>query len=102
MLARQPCSPANAMPGRLFSLGFVLGLCLVASAGVFAGQEPLILPAEVVADVEPVARVFEFAILGNEQIKRPLIGPAPEYIAKPQSNGADFLVEDQQVGIRIG
>ena len=54
-----------------------------------------------VADAEPAARAFDLVILGNEQIKRPLIGPAPEYVAKPQSGSANFLVRGQQVGIRI-
>src|ERR1039458_8495649 len=100
-LTRQHSPPVSAVSGRSFSLGPVLGLCLVAGAGVFAGQERLILPAEVVADTEPGARAFDLVILGNEQLTRPLIGPAPEYIAKPQGNSADFLVKNQQVGIRI-
>ena len=82
-------------------MGPVLGLCLVAGVSIVTGQERLILPAEVVADAEPSARAFDLVILGNEQIKRPLIGPAPEYVAKPQGNTADFLVKNQQVGIRI-
>ena len=100
-LTRQHSRPASALPGRSLSLGSVLGLCLAAGAGVFAGQERLILPAEVVADAEPGARAFDLVILGNEQIKRPLIGAAPEYIAKPQGGSADFVVKNQQVGIRI-
>ena len=101
MPTRQHFSPASARPGRPFSFGPVLALCLVASASVFAGQERLILPAEVVADAEPGVRAFDLVILGNEQIKRPLIGPAPEFVAKPQGNSADFVVKNQQVGIRI-
>jgi hypothetical protein len=100
-LTRQHSRPASALPGRSLSLGSVLGLCLAAGAGVFAGQERLILPAEVVADAESGARAFDLVILGNEQIKRPLIGAAPEYIAKPQGGSADFVVKNQQVGIRI-
>src|ERR1017187_8807209 len=82
--SRRHSSPASAIPGRSFSLGLVLGVWLVASAGAFAGQERLILPAEVVADAEPAARAFDLVVLGNQQIKRPLIGPVPEFIAKPQ------------------
>ena len=68
---------------------------------MFAAQERLILPVEVVTNAEPASRPFDLVILGNEQIKRPLIGGAPEYIAKPQGGSADFLVTVQQVGIRI-
>ena len=58
------------------SLGFALVLCLGAGTGVSATQEPLILPTEVVTNAEPVARPFDLVILGNEQIKWPLIGTA--------------------------
>lgn len=68
---------------------------------VSADEERFILPAEVVATVEPVAQVSDLVILGNEQIKRPFIGSAPDYIAKPQGNSADFLVKSPQVGILI-
>jgi hypothetical protein len=79
-----------------------IGLCVATTVGVaLGGEERLILPGEVVANVEPVAQVTDLVILGNEQIKRPLIGPAPDYIAKPQGGSADFLVKSQQVGIRI-
>ena len=98
-------TPTSAMVtavwGRPFSLGLVLGLCLVASANLFAGQERLILPSEVVAEAEPASRAFDLVVLGNEQIKRPLIGAAPGYIAKPQGGSADFRLTGQQVGIRI-
>src|ERR1035437_9012731 len=100
-ITRRHSSLASAIPDRPFSLGLVLGVWLVASGGAFAGQERLILPAEIVADAEPVARAFDLVILGNEQIKRPLIGPTPEYVAKTQGDGAKFLVRGQQVGIRI-
>ena len=83
------------------SSGLLLALCLWAGTGVALAAERLILPAEVVTNAEPVARAFDLVILGNEQIKRPLIGAAPEYIAKPQGGSADFLVKGQQVGIRI-
>ena len=96
-ITRRHSSLASAIPDRPFSLGLVLGFWLVASAGAFAGEERLILPAEVVADAEPAARAFDLVILGNEQIKRPLIGAAPEYVAKPQGDGAKFLVRGQQV-----
>jgi len=54
-----------------------------------------------VADAVPGAEAFDLVILGNEQIKRPLVGAAPEYLAKPQGGSAEFRVTGQQVGIRI-
>lgn len=102
MKPTRPYSPiVKAIPAKLSSLGLTFGLCLVASTSLFAGPERLILPTEVVADSEPSARALDLVILGNEPIKRPLIGPAPEYLAKPQGGSADFLVKGQQVGIRI-
>src|SRR5664279_4400158 len=92
---------ASVMPTMPVSLSLLLGVCLGTSAGLFAAQERLILPAEVVAEAEPSARAFDLVILGNEQIQRPLIGPPPEYITKPQGGSAEFLVNGQQVGIRI-
>ena len=79
----------------------VLGACLVASTGAFAGQERLILPAEVVADAEPAARAFDLVILGNEQIKRPLIGRGARIRRQAAGRQRGFLVTGQQVGIRI-
>ena len=93
------CSSTIAISGSLLILA--LGLCLGTGAEMFAAQERLILPVEVVTNAEPASRPFDLVILGNEQIKRPLIGGAPEYIAKPQGGSADFLVTVQQVGIRI-
>ena len=83
---------------RGFLIGFVLGL----GAGVLvAADQPLILPGELVATGIRPPRDFDLVILGNEQIKRPLIGSAPEFVAKPQGSRADFVVKNQQVGIRI-
>ena len=98
----QPATPFNASPNTAFtsplSLGLALGLCL---SGAVAGQDRLILPDEVVSATEPASRALDLVILGNEQIRRPLIGTAPDYIARPQGGSADFLVKDQQAGIRI-
>jgi hypothetical protein len=79
-------------------LGFWLGL----GAGVLlAAERPLILPAELIAAGAEPAPVSDLVILGNAQIQRPLLGPAPEFVAKPEGNSADFIVRNQQVGIRI-
>jgi hypothetical protein len=83
------------------SLGLTLVLCLQAGIGVCFGKERLILPVEVVTKAESAARAFDLVVLGNEQIKRPLIGEAPEFVARPQGGSADFRVTGQQVGIRI-
>lgn len=83
-------------------LTLVLGLCVWTIAEIAPGVEDhFILPAEIVANIQPVAQVSVLVILGNEQIKQPLIGPAPAFVAKPQGGSADFLVKGQQVGIRI-
>ena len=59
---RQPLeyelSPLSARPSYSSSLILALGACLVAVTGTFAGQERLILPAEVVTNAEPAARAI--------------------------------------------
>ena len=81
----------------------VVALCCMASDArhVRGETERLILPESVVGKAAVPAKMFDLVVLGNEQIKRPLIGAAPEFIAKPQGGSADFRVKGQQVGIRI-
>ena len=81
---------------------FLVGVFLAAgAAGLWGSEERLLLPAEVVQGTSNAAPAFDVVILGNEPLKRPLIGPAPEYIARPPGSSADFLVKSQQVGIRL-
>ena len=101
---RRHASPTFATSGMQFPVVLGIGLCLYLAAsvgGLWAGEDRLILPGEVVANSEQTPRLFDLVILGNEPIKRPLIGAVPEYIARPQGGGLDFLIKSQQVGIRI-
>jgi hypothetical protein len=87
---------------RLRIIVSLLGIYLaLAAANDVTAERTLILPAEVVAAAEQASPVSDLVILGNEPIRRPLIGPAPEFVPRPQGHTADFVVKNQQVGIRI-
>ena len=86
---------ARHRAGEVFvALWLAAGLDAAPAAG-----ELLLLPQE--AQTESTVPMFDLAILGKEQIKRPLIGAAPELQPRAQDLNADFLVRGQQVGIRI-
>ena len=71
------------------------------AAGLWANEDRFILPPEVVQGTSNATLSVDVVVLGNEPIKRKLIGPAPEYIARPQGGSAVFLVKNQQVGISL-
>jgi hypothetical protein len=82
-----------------------MGLILVAlglAAGpdtASAAEEPLILPPA--AQGELTVPTFDLAILGKEELKRPLIGAPPEFQPDAQGRNARYIVRGQQVGIQI-